>query len=91
MNFNMISSAKCSLLLASAFVTLGFCMLIPRECRADDDKKEAFLDAQMLVDGWEASYCHIDSLKVIETEILVNEKGHDPMNPGAQISLVHAS
>jgi hypothetical protein len=55
-------------------------MLIPGMCRADDNRQEAFLDAQMLVDGWEASYCHIDSLKVSYIKILVDEKGQDPRN-----------
>ncbi len=80
MNFKMISSAKYSLLLTCTFVALGCCMLIPGKCRANDSKQEAFLDAQMLVDGWEASYCHIDSLKVSGTRILMDEKGHNPLN-----------
>ena len=46
--------------------------------RADGGKQEAFLDAQMLIDGWEASYCHIDSYKVRYAKIMLDEKGQNP-------------
>jgi len=71
-----------------AFIALECCMLIPGMCRADDGRQEAFLDAQMLVDGWEASYCHIDSLKVSCTRILVDEKGQNPIRL-QQIQFMH--
>jgi len=55
-------------------------MLVPGTCIADDDKEEAFLDAQTLVDGWDANYGHIDSFKVRCSTIPLEEKGQNP-NP----------
>ena len=78
MNFNMIPLAKHSLLVPCAFLALACCTLVPGTCSADDGKVEAFLDAQMLVDGWEASYCHIDSFKVRCARIMLDEKGQNP-------------
>ena len=79
MSCMIMSAAKRSLLLACAFVALTCCILVPGTCSADDGKEQAFLDAQMLVDGWEASYCYIDSLKVRFTRILLDEKGQNPI------------
>ena len=51
-----------------------------KKIKSEPDKLGAFLDAQMLADGWEASYCHIDSFKVSGTRILMDEKGQNPLN-----------
>jgi len=69
---------KRSLLLLCTFVALVYCIIVPGMCIADDSKEEAFLDAQTLVDGWEASYCNIDSLKLRCTKIVLDEKGQNP-------------
>ena len=76
----LIASVKRSLLLQCTFVALACCILVPGMCSADDGKEEAFLDAQELVDGWQANYGHIDSFKVRCSTIPVEEKGHNP-NP----------
>ena len=73
-----IVSAKRSLLLQCTFVALACCILVPGPCSGDDGKEEAFLDAQELVDGWQANYGHIDSFKVRWSRIHLEEKGQYP-------------
>ena len=76
----IIPSVRRSLLLQCTFAALTCCMLVPGTCSADDGKEQAFLDAQMLVDGWEANYGHIDCFKVRCSTIPLEEKGQNP-NP----------
>lgn len=67
------------------------CLLFAQSAagQTDIDKQEAFLDAQTLVDGWEASYCHIDSLKVSCTRKLVDERGQNPIINLQQCQFMH--
>jgi hypothetical protein len=42
------------------------------------EAQKTVLDAQTLVDGWEASYCHINSFKVRCAKVMLDEKGQNP-------------
>ncbi|MHC4626551.1 MAG: hypothetical protein ACYTDV_06185, partial [Planctomycetota bacterium] len=75
----VMASVKRLLLLQCSLAALACCIVVPGTCSGDDGRAEAFLDAQELVDGWEANYGHIDPFKVRCSRMLLDEKGQNPV------------